>query len=1677
MAEQDAAELPVVGEDDDEVVEPKVPLKTKERTAGPVEKANPFDGMTYGSAALKLLRQPELASDFDAKFKSHVEEVNTMERARLHGVHEWATGTVWGTQHVKWLAGKLREASTPEGKAELLKKVDQETINGWQDEYNQILADLATYKKMKPVGLSFQSIVNLATLATNPAMGLPAALRDEGSAAVVGALTGQALSPESWVGWPIRGATMAARVLAGAGQGIVVNAGVDPLIQMTAIESGTQDEYNWTQTLLKGGIGGLFGAGLGAIVPGGGKVGDGQVISNTELRKMISDLAREDPMWGSVGGAQGDVVTPKRLPDGFVLAQDGDTFFVRKTGDVGPDGIPTTYATGASEATAIQNFWFENKELMPGAPKNTTEVMKRVDEVTVEPVKVQKPAEPMVERPVKLVEEGEETPELIRARGGALPGEIVRTPVAASAVPSTVVKSEQQMAEELASDFNVSIRQGRLRSRTGLGQYSAETGVARVAEISDFQASAHEVAHKLDQELKLGGAPLVRRPGQPATFRAPAQPGSILARHAAELDPLDYAFNPTTGGRTFEGFAEWLRLFINNPANMRARAPGFTAEFLNLLEQKAPEYLAMLNKHVAQFEAYNKAASIDVLRASVRKPDMRTRAQQTTEAIAEQGLADTIDRRIAEIYRGAWDQFAVFARVMRAGATEAMKRTGALVVKPLAGADPELLWRAMQRSGQMAQSILRYGVPVDIRSTDRAGASLRSTLMDAHVAKSDFAPWKQEINDDFNVYLHAREEIERWRQHANGDLDVRPFGHDETEAVQAVADFEAKYPQFIHAAESWMELNRNYLRRLVQAGQLTQEQHDAIVQKNLFYAPSFRERGDIPLSGDQSWDTAAVRKFRGSSRDVLSPIEQFALMVERFERKIARDEVLRAFEDLAHAWAPGSLGRYFEPVNPTQVKGFMVNINDALDENLRTRGVPKAQRDVIINSTINLVGEDPMMGTVFKTIQAEMKGEPIVFYKGRDGTDRAARVMSEVEDPRYGMWETLTAMPEYQRHAALQVMAVASRVYSGATITDLGYAVMQYFADELAAAGFTKGYIPFISGLRGAKHVFTKDQWFKWYVEMGGVLGHHELVGGEVAARTSVEALAREGYLVEKFSIKGMMEMITSRELFTRTEAFRLHYLEMQRQGVDHWNALSGAAHHATDFFDMGRRGSRMALAQTMTPFLNPWMQGVDKARRSLLAPVWRHYFGKEVFDADAKEFQEAGRALFKFGALGFGLGFGWAAMNWGREVYRDAKPDVKGGYFVFPLGDYGVGLARKPWELSLGFTAGEYAFASLMQNDPRAGEGMLEAAWQVLQPPIPFLSNPVVKNAYELNTNKRMFDMRDFVTREPSSIVPKRLEGQRPETQVLPKTSQFAKDVGWLISVSPIKVEYGIGGFFSNLGRNALDILRSAEAVDGGEGLNLERWSITSRFIKDPNMVSDAPERYYQYMSRTTGKFPTAVASYKELLKRNDAGFAAKEFFDRLTPNEKVWTTLQTAGSTLDRTALAFDATDRRAHPFERARLALGVLSKLRTEVEWNALNNVETNNAMAKFPPDLKKRVTELLGRMILMETRNALTIMKEPGFADRPLFDMKVPFEELKLHAPDVAKELRTRYASASVYRTDLVNQVYPALRDEVLAKGSRAVLIPISTRVAGGGYEFGGQRVTVRPRRGVIQGELE
>ncbi len=275
-------------------------------------------------------------------------------------------------------------------------------------------------------------------------------------------------------------------------------------------------------------------------------------------------------------------------------------------------------------------------------------------------------------------------------------------------------------------------------------------------------------------------------------------------------------------------------------------------------------------------------------------------------------------------------------------------------------------------------------------------------------------------------------------------------------------------------------------------------------------------------------------------------------------------------------------------------------------------------------------------------------------------------------------------------------------------------------------------------------------------------------------------------------------------------------------------------AYTAQDLLDFSRHGSRTLAIRQLLPFINAHMQGLDKAWRTIVDPIVAKLRRDQVFDRESAEFRNAIASTVKVVGLGSALGAVWAAVNWEKEAYRDASPYFKGTHFVLPVGNKLL-VVPKPFELSVGFTAGEYAFARLAKNDPRAAEQFIEAAWQSLAPPSVLSDIPALSTAAQLYTGKSFFTGRD--------IVPGEYQKLQPAEQFNERTSALARLLGNAIGVSPMKVDFAIGDQFGTWGR---DIMALSQGVDqDAPALNMEDRALLRRFIKDPTRTSDITTRF----------------------------------------------------------------------------------------------------------------------------------------------------------------------------------------------------------------------------------------
>lgn len=1206
------------------------------------------------------------------------------------------------------------------------------------------------------------------------------------------------------------------------------------------------------------------------------------------------------------------------------------------------------------------------------------------------------------------------------------------------------LQSLQQQAMDLAKRLDFPLREGRVRPRSALGVFMPGTGVVRVREVPDFEVVAHEAGHAIEYKV-----------GQDLT--------DLTERFASELRPMvtnPAAYDPSVHVK--EGFAEFVRRYIGNPAWAEQNAPQFTNAFRDFMRKRAPEVLATIDRAGEAYRTYLDAPSVNAIGSVVRSVDEEPHGliAKGIAAVREDGLPVVIKSVLQNAYRAILDERAPAATAVRDLARAISEQTG----KPLdlkAVDNPEILMRLAGRSQQAAVGDMMEGIR-PYHATTPEGPSLSAALETATGGRNSggWGKWDPIKKEQFSTYLVARRAEVLWRKFKDGRLLNPPAAFSIGDSATAMADLEAANPTFRQASDMVHAYTRELLRKAYDGGLIPAELYGKLGSEE-FYVPFMRDMSDKPLasSGFESSPegpgmTQVVKRMTGSSRDIKDPIESIMMQTFLVNRTLQHNDVIRSFVRLAEQ-AKLAGGKYVERLPAQEARQYTFDLADAVERLAKKHGIDADDTAFITGALTDVFGEDPIVGSFFKMEPTGKRGEPIVFYK-EGGELRAARFMSEAEG--LPLYELVTALPAKMTDLFSEVIAASSSLVRTGIVTNPTFALSNYIRDQFATALLRSDYVPILSGMRGVYGEFTQSEAARLYGVAGGVSPGSSIAPVERAIEADVNALAKKGYLVNRVTtFKGAMELASFTEAGTRNSVFGKVFEAKKLQGLSDYEAMVEAAFQATDLLDFSRHGSRTEAVRRYVPFINAHLQGLDKAYRTMVQPVLDRLHGDQVLATDASAFRNALASWGKVFGAGGVLGAGWAALNASSEAYRDASPQLKGTHLVIPVGGK-VLLVPKPFELSLGFTAGEYAYQRFAQDDPRAAAQFMQAAWDVLAPPNPLTDIPLIRTPIELATGKSLFTGRD--------IVPDTIARRTPAEQYTDRTSALAKYIGRTIGVSPIKVDYAVGAAFGTWGRDAMAL---SQGVD--QDAPVANWDdavFFRRFIKDPTRTSDVTTKFWDLMGQSNGKYNQNVASYDNLVKTfHDAD--AQHLLSQLPSSQKAFVTLKSAANEDGKPA--FNADQKRLHPLVRAADAVALLNSMRRDLVGNTFNTFDSGQPL-KIDPTTRRDLIDNIRELAQLEMRNAFVIMKEPGYAGRPMISTETAMDKIRSLSPLVADEIAARYATAKIYTTDAINAAYPQLQRALNRDGSQADLGALAFDAKADGYEFGGERVK-RPQKRRLQ----
>lgn len=473
-----------------------------------------------------------------------------------------------------------------------------------------------------------------------------------------------------------------------------------------------------------------------------------------------------------------------------------------------------------------------------------------------------------------------------------------------------IKRTEMVRAIEKAFDVPIDVGVSReavsSKSKRVLGYYKPRAENIRIRSAQDVPTVAHEVAHMLDN--RVFSANRWRSEGKPENA------GVKLHRKVFHpwLDELSTIASP--GPKGSEGFAEFVRHYVQRPAFAAQAAPRFYRDFEAMVKQDAPEAYDMLHWMRRQWAKYEAQPALAKARSQYEfgpppHPDgsLLERAIKTPakayNAIVNQFYPAR--RMMMDLY-GKPDRDASGKRVPWSN-VQAVEDTESLLHN-LAGSQAKI--DAFIKRGRGAIS---WNDPLGERGP--IGPSLEDIM--ARIPKSDY--------QDFSAYLGHRAQVFRFdnavRKKARGERAVLPQLTTDIQSMRTqLAEAEAR-PGFKAAADEINTLQRQVLNYFLASGYrgkyralekfLEDPENFYVPLWRFMEGPQFEKAGGKGQGGGFSvenlWDP--IGRAKSSSRQVLDPIQNVMRNIHTLVHLAEKNEVAIS---LAKAMRRPGAGKYLQ---------------------------------------------------------------------------------------------------------------------------------------------------------------------------------------------------------------------------------------------------------------------------------------------------------------------------------------------------------------------------------------------------------------------------------------------------------------------------------------------------------------------------------------------------------------------------------------------------------------------------------------------------------------------------------------------------------------------------------------------------------------------------------------------
>ena len=662
--------------------------------------------------------------------------------------------------------------------------------------------------------------------------------------------------------------------------------------------------------------------------------------------------------------------------------------------------------------------------------------------------------------------------------------------------------TRREILDAVNNLFNQRVKSGRLGRDNVRGWYNTKTDVIRSGNYGEIPVIMHELGHYVDNYFGFS---------KDARFNTEFN-GVIQDRFGKAYNKLGME------GIRGEGYAEFFKDYVSDRAKAKREFPEFYNHFTEAIKNE-PELNGITNKLSQLVHEWHRQGGAERIKGSISF-ESKGKVSQAIDAVKRGEAKDVIKKALNDVYTKAVDELNPLKDLVE----EVERQTG----EKIAFDDNPYMqaWLARGWVGK-AETLIEHGAP------EHGIKSLKDILKGIG----------EKEHKEFSAYLVALHDLDLHKNKQKATFDY-------TEDA-AVLGKHAGNERFQKAAVAIYKYQDYMLQMLVKEGMLTAKAYHTMRKMYPHYIPFFRDMSDAGmqsfLSGGKGFVdvSSPVKRFKGSTRDIIDPLESIVKNTFQFYNAVERNHVGRTFAKLADK---NGVGQIVERVNGN-----------------------KAATDNTFNVWEN--------------------GEKVTY----ETTPELIQTMRMLDKDQSNMVAKILSYP-------------ANWLRAGATLSP-EFILRNPVRDMIGASIYSKhGFIPVVDTFKGLSLFLKKGDLYWEYMKSGAahaamVSLDRDYLGGQLRDIMSRESKATK---LIKNPIEVLRAMSEATEMATRLAEFdnaRKGYTGVSNRlfGKDRkpLTAREAALESRDITLDFSRMGLHTKKANQVIAFFNATIQGADKMARA----------------------------------------------------------------------------------------------------------------------------------------------------------------------------------------------------------------------------------------------------------------------------------------------------------------------------------------------------------------------------------------------------------------------------------------------------------------------------------------------